>query len=101
MTPLCIYASGKARATREGGLRGDRRYEVHRVHINALSSLVPNAYQGMGYWWHRDDELDIVGLGSDRTLVAGECKYTSRQMTEGDLPDLERRHERSNGHRCR
>ena len=35
-------------------------------------------------------ELDVVGLASDGTLVAGECKYTTRQMTEGDLPDLER-----------
>lgn len=57
---------------------------------NALPSLVPNTYQGIGYWWHRDNELDVVGLGSDGTLVAGECKYTSRQMTEGDLADLER-----------
>ena len=34
--------------------------------------------------------FDVVGLGSDGTLVAGECKYTTRQMTEGDLADLER-----------
>jgi len=57
---------------------------------NALPSLLPNTYQGIGYWWHRDHELDVVGLGSDGTLVAGECKYTTGQMTEGDLADLER-----------
>ena len=57
---------------------------------DALPSLVPKTYQGIGYWWHRDHELDVVGLGSDGTLVAGECKYTAREMTEGDLADLER-----------
>jgi hypothetical protein len=31
-----------------------------------------------------------VGFASDGTLVAGECKYTSREMTEGDLADIER-----------
>ncbi|WP_227355791.1 ATP-binding protein [Haladaptatus salinisoli] len=56
----------------------------------ALPSLVPKTYQGIGYWWHRQHELDVVGLASDGTLVAGECKYTSRTMTEGDLADLER-----------
>ncbi|EFW90190.1 ATPase [Haladaptatus paucihalophilus DX253] len=56
----------------------------------ALPSLIPKAYQGIGYWWHRQHELDVVGLGSDGTLVAGECKYTSREMNEGDLADLER-----------
>jgi AAA+ ATPase superfamily predicted ATPase len=57
---------------------------------NALPSLVPKTYQGIGYWWHKRHELDVVGLASDGTLVAGECKYTTRAMTEGDLADLER-----------
>ncbi|WP_336364915.1 ATP-binding protein [Halalkalicoccus salilacus] len=57
---------------------------------NALPSVIPKTYQGIGYWWHREHELDVVGLGSDGTLVVGECKYTTRQMTEGDLADLER-----------
>lgn len=57
---------------------------------NALPSLVPKTYHGIGYWWHDHDELDVVGLASDGTLVAGECKYTTGSMTEGDLADLER-----------
>ena len=57
---------------------------------NRLPSLLPKTYQGIGYWWHRQHELDVVGLASDGTLVAGECKYTTRKMTEGDLADLER-----------
>ncbi|WP_435361582.1 ATP-binding protein [Haloarchaeobius sp. DFWS5] len=55
-----------------------------------LPSLVPKTYQGIGYWWHKQHELDVVGLGSDGTLVAGECKWTTREMHEGDLADLER-----------
>lgn len=57
---------------------------------NTLPSLLSKTYQGIGYWWHREHKLDVLGLGSDGTLVVGECKYTIRQMTEGDLADLER-----------
>jgi AAA+ ATPase superfamily predicted ATPase len=57
---------------------------------NALPELVPKTYHGIGYWWHQQQELDVVGLASDGTLVAGECKYTTREMHEGDLADIER-----------
>jgi len=61
-----------------------------RVCQHRLPALIPKTYQGIGYWWHQHHELDVVGLASDGTLVAGECKYTNREMTEGDLADLER-----------
>ena len=61
-----------------------------RVCQNVLPSLIPKTYRGIGYWWHDQHEIDVVGLASDGTLVAGECKYTSQEMTEGDLADLER-----------
>ncbi len=32
-----------------------------------------------------------MGLASDGTLVAGECTYTTREMTKSDLTALERR----------
>ncbi|MFC5972072.1 ATP-binding protein [Halomarina salina] len=57
---------------------------------NALPSLVSKTYRGIGYWWHKHHELDVVGLARDGTLVVGECKYTTREMTEGDLADVER-----------
>lgn len=38
---------------------------------NARQSPVPNPHQRIGYWWQREHELDIVGLGSDVALVAG------------------------------
>lgn len=55
-----------------------------------LPSLFSNPFQGVGYWWHKQHELDVVGLATDGTVVAGECKYTTREMHEGDLADLER-----------
>jgi len=61
-----------------------------RVCQHALPTLIPKTYRGIGYWWHNRHEIDVVGLASDGTLVAGECKYTSRKMTDGDLADLER-----------
>lgn len=36
------------------------------------------------------DQNDSVGLANDGPVVAGECKYTTREMHEGDLADLER-----------
>lgn len=57
---------------------------------DALATLLPRTYLGIGSWWHREHEIDVVGLGNDGTLVVGECKYTSRRMTEGDLANLER-----------
>lgn len=56
---------------------------------NALRELVPYTYRGVGYWWHRQHELDVVGPTDEGILVAGECKYTTRQMTEGDLAGVE------------
>lgn len=61
-----------------------------RICQNALPDILPNTYQGIGYWWHQQHELDVVGLASEGTVVAGECKYTTCEMTEGDLADLER-----------
>lgn len=55
----------------------------------ALPALVSHTYRGVGYWWHRQHELDVVGPTDEGVLVAGECKYTSRQMTEGDLATVE------------
>lgn len=61
-----------------------------RVCQNSLSTPIPKTYEGVGYWWHQQHELDVVGLATDGTLVAGECKYTAREMTESNLADLER-----------
>jgi hypothetical protein len=40
-------------------------------------------------WWFKEHELDVLGLTGDG-LVAGECTFTSRPVSEGVLADLER-----------
>lgn len=54
-----------------------------------LPALFEKTFQDVGYWWHKQHELDVVGLATDGTVVVGECKYTSRTMHEGDLAALE------------
>ncbi len=61
-----------------------------RIHSVQTTQSEPKTYQGIGYCWHQQHELDGVGLASDGTLVAGECKHTSREMAEGSLAGLER-----------
>lgn len=55
----------------------------------ALHELLPYTYRGVGYWWYRHHELDVVGPTDEGVLVAGECKYTTRKMNEGDLARVE------------
>ncbi|MFB6353588.1 MAG: ATP-binding protein, partial [Halobacteriales archaeon] len=64
------------------------RFEAASQH--ALPHLVDRTYLGIGYWWHGEHEIDVVGLGDGGTLVAGECKYTSEPMTMADFEGLQR-----------
>ncbi|WP_435065057.1 ATP-binding protein [Halobaculum sp. EA56] len=54
-----------------------------------LPSLVDRRFRDIGQWWFKDHELDVLGL-ADEGLVAGECKFTARPVSEGVLADLER-----------
>lgn len=65
-----------------------KRFEIAAQ--RALPLLVERTYRGIGYWWHGEHEVDVVGLADGGTLVAGECKYTTEPMTPGDLEALER-----------
>ncbi|MCU4719632.1 ATP-binding protein [Halapricum hydrolyticum] len=60
-----------------------------RLCQRALPDLVDRQFRDVGQWWFREHELDILGL-ADEGLVAGECKFTSRPVSEGVLADLER-----------
>lgn len=40
-------------------------------------------------WWYQEQEVDVVGLTTNETLVAGECKFTSQPMGYDVLTDLE------------
>ena len=60
-----------------------------RLCQQALPDLLDRRFRDVGQWWFREHELDVLGLTGDG-LVAGECKYTSRPVSEGVLADLER-----------
>ena len=54
-----------------------------------LPDLIDQRFRDIGQWWFKEHELDVLGLTTGG-LVAGECKFTSRPVSEGVLSDLER-----------
>jgi hypothetical protein len=60
-----------------------------RLCQQALPDLVDRQFRDVGQWWFKQHELDVLGL-TEQGLVAGECKFTSRPVSEGVLADLER-----------
>jgi len=54
-----------------------------------LPELIDRRFRDIGQWWFKEHELDVLGLTTEG-LVAGECKFTSRPVSEGVLSDLER-----------
>ncbi len=54
-----------------------------------LPELIDRRFRDIGQWWFKQHELDVLGLTTEG-LVAGECKFTSRPVSEGVLSDLER-----------
>jgi AAA+ ATPase superfamily predicted ATPase len=60
-----------------------------RLCQRALPRLIDRQFREVGQWWFKEHEVDVLGL-SDEGLVAGECKFTSKPVSEGVLSDLER-----------
>ncbi|WP_135664747.1 ATP-binding protein [Halorhabdus rudnickae] len=57
-------------------------------------AAVYNLYDGytfnrVGRWWYQEQEIDVVGLTTGETMVAGECKFTSQPMGYDVLANLE------------
>ena len=47
----------------------------------ALRPLYPDeTITDTGQWWYQDHEVDVVGLTTDGTLIAGECKFQSSPL---------------------
>jgi hypothetical protein len=59
-----------------------------RLCQRALPDLIDRQFRDVGQWWFKEHELDVLGLTRDG-LVAGECKFTSRPVSEGVLAGLE------------
>jgi AAA+ ATPase superfamily predicted ATPase len=47
------------------------------------------SFTGIGRWWHKDKEIDIVALNENTTeIVFCECKWQNRETGAGVLEDL-------------
>jgi AAA+ ATPase superfamily predicted ATPase len=46
-------------------------------------------FERVGRWWYQGQEVDVVGLTTGETMVAGECKFTSQPIGYDVLNDLE------------
>ncbi len=70
--------------------------EFERLCQRALRSLYPEeTITDVGQWWYQDHEIDVVGLTTRSTLIAGECKfqtspvgYETLGMLEGHVEEL-------------
>lgn len=46
-------------------------------------------FDRLGRWWYQEREIDVVGLTTEATMVAGECKFTNSPMSYDVLSRLE------------
>lgn len=46
-------------------------------------------FDRLGRWWYQEREIDVVGLTTEATMVAGECKFTNSPMGYDVLSRLE------------
>jgi AAA+ ATPase superfamily predicted ATPase len=46
-------------------------------------------FENIGRWWYKQHEVDVVGLTTGSTLIAGECKFTSSTLGYSTLRGLE------------
>ncbi len=55
---------------------GKKFEELARKYVMILNAhgKLPEKYESMGRWWHKGEEIDIVGIGK-RTLLLGEVKW--------------------------
>lgn len=64
--------------------------EFERLCQRALRSLYPEeTITDVGQWWYQDHEVDVVGLTTGSTLIAGECKFQTSPVGYDTLATLE------------
>lgn len=56
----------------------------------ARTPSFPVSSSRVGRWWHREEEIDLVGLNPQtKTLFLGECKWSTSPVGRSLLDDLE------------
>jgi AAA+ ATPase superfamily predicted ATPase len=58
----------------------------------ARSGQLPFILERIGRWWSSYEEIDLVAISdTDRTVLVGECKWTSKPVGVNILVDLQRK----------
>nr|WP_198662015.1 DUF234 domain-containing protein [Halorussus litoreus] len=58
---------------------------------SALRTLYPEyTVTDTGQWWYEDHDIDVVGLTTGDTLIAGECKFQQSPLGYDALSKLQR-----------
>ncbi|WP_207592418.1 ATP-binding protein [Halomontanus rarus] len=64
--------------------------EFERLCQDVVPELFPDeSVTDLGRWWYGEHEVDVVGLTTTGTMVAGECKFTNAPVDYGALSSLE------------
>lgn len=64
--------------------------EFEKLCQDVLPNLFPEeTFLDIGRWWYKEHEVDVVGFTTDRTMVAGECKFTNAPLDYSALTSLE------------
>ncbi len=65
-----------------------------QAHVARLArrGRLPFLPERVGRWWRRDDEIDVVAISdTDKALLVGECKWSSKPVGLNILVDLQRK----------
>ena len=58
----------------------------------ARAGRLPFLPERVGRWWREDEEIDVVAISdAERSLLAGECKWSARPVGVNVLIDLQRK----------
>jgi len=58
----------------------------------SVAENLPFVPERVGAWWDRSEEIDVVAINDlEKTVLVGECKWTTKRMGVGVLQDLKRK----------
>jgi AAA+ ATPase superfamily predicted ATPase len=80
---------------------GQKFEAAARAHLANLARTgeLPFLPERIGSWWDRDAEIDIVAISdTERALLLGECKWSSRPIGVNILSDLREKAEKLQEH---
>ena len=75
-------------------IRKDLVYHISGVFEDICREFIyrvdmPNIWLKSGRWWNKNEEIDVVAIGSENEMLFGECKWTNRKTGMKVLHDLQ------------